>query len=106
MSNRKWYPGDSFPNLAGTVSWSGLMEITAATASIHVGSYTGAAKPWYGAVTISDVLEGEAGSSFNFSYDVAVEDTVAGEYDILLRVVLATGEIETIKAGTIIVSEH
>lgn len=100
-----YFPGDTHPNLKGTIQWPGLMELTNATAAIHVGPYSAAALPFYGAVALSNIIESATGSSFDWEYNTGSSDTVEGSYRVLIRVTFENGEIETIVCGEVDVTD-
>jgi len=93
MSSITFTPGAEYPNLKGTVTWAGSVKTDTITGiMLSNGINTG---PFSGDLVAEDyVSENPTESTWSWSYDVEVTDTVAGVYEISLRLIHDSGEIE------------
>jgi hypothetical protein len=91
-------PGDSFANLSGTLTWKKSITLTDVSAQIFTGDYADydEALPFHGDLVIGTIVEGANPSTADYSYNVLSTDTVIGDYDVHIRVVFSSGEVETI----------
>jgi len=85
--------GDTYPNLQGTVKWSGSLATDGITGSLTAnGATTG---PFTAVVTQASFITDPVESQWVFNYDLTVADTVAGTYDLCVRMQHLNGDIET-----------
>ncbi|MEM7196722.1 MAG: hypothetical protein AAF402_17485, partial [Pseudomonadota bacterium] len=70
MTTYTYTEGDTRPNLRGSVAWvptlQSNLDLTGVTAEIHVGPYATAAKPFFGSVTIENLIT--VGSNIGFDF--------------------------------------
>lgn len=101
MKTFKYNLGDTYPNIAGKLSYAGSVDIeTASVELLADGADTG---PFTGA-TVIDVRDSEDAtmSYLTFLYDVVAADTlVEGSYDLAIRITHSNGDIESIATGDI-----
>lgn len=101
MTTFTFKAGDSYPGIKGVISYDGEVDTEAMTARFLAnGNDTG---------PFTDPVVRDGGDSMNPSfstfewfYDVTVDDTLIGTYDIEIVITHASSEIETINAGVTI----
>lgn len=97
MISTKWPSGSTFPNLDGTLTWGAELDFTDAQVWVFTGAWTGYddGLPWHGEADIVSTTSDDDKSTLEFSYNVTSVDTViAGQYDLNIRVLFSSGEIQ------------
>ena len=112
MSHLRYYPATTSPNNEGQARWKKLLDLQGAlSAKIFTGllEHYNPALPWSGDVDISNIVEDELLSSFDWVYNVQLKDTEfpsGTQFIVRMEVIFDTGENEVISAGKIIISTH
>ena len=85
--------GDTYPDLQGTVTWAGSLDTDGITGSLVAnGQTTG---PFTGAVGQLSFVNDPIESNWIFTYNLTTVDTVAGTYDLCVRMAHNNLDIET-----------